>query len=178
MNLRLKRTPGIYLVGFMGSGKTTIGSLLSDRLGWRFVDLDAEIEAQEKVTIAEIFDRRGEPDFRRLEHEALRRHVAGVERGHPAVIALGGGAFVQASNFALCENNGISIWLDVPLETARARVAANTARPLARDPQRFADLFTARREAYSRADFRIPIESDDPARAVDAVLALSIWNEH
>ena len=178
MNLRLKRTPGIYLVGFMGSGKTTIGRLLSERLGWRFIDLDAEIEAQERVTIARIFDERGEAEFRRIEHEALRRHVCEIECGSPAVVALGGGAFVQRPNVDLCENNGISIWLDVPLETARTRVAANAARPLARDPQRFADLFAARREAYLQADYRIPIESDDPARAVDAILALPIWNGH
>jgi shikimate kinase len=178
VNLRLKRTPGIYLVGFMGSGKTTVGRLLSERLGWRFVDLDAEIEARERMTIAEIFDGRGEAEFRRIEHTTLRRHVCQIECGNPAVVALGGGAFVQTCNFELCENNGISIWLDVPLEIARARVAANAARPLAREPQRFADLFGARREAYSRADFRIPIESDDPAPAVDAILALSIWNEY
>jgi shikimate kinase len=176
VNLRLKRTPALYLVGFMGSGKSTVGRILADRLGWDFVDLDAEIEQQAGVSIAHLFDARGEAEFRRMEHEKLREHVGQVVRGRPAVIALGGGAFVQPANFELCENNGISIWLDVPLETARRRVANNADRPLARDPQRFADLFTARRDAYARADFRIPIESDDPSRAADAILALSIWN--
>jgi shikimate kinase len=176
VNLRLKRTPGLYLVGFMGSGKSTVGRLLAARLGWEFVDLDAEIEATAGVTIAHLFDTSGEAEFRRIEHDALRRHVQQVECGEPAVIALGGGAFVQPRNFDLCVNNGISVWLDVPLETARRRVGDNADRPLARDPQRFADLFAARREAYAKADFRIPIESDDPAQAADAILALSIWN--
>jgi shikimate kinase len=176
MNLRLKRTPAIYLVGFMGSGKTTIGRLLADRLGWQFVDLDAEVEAGAGMPIARIFETRGEPEFRRLEHEALRGHVQQVERGRPAILALGGGAFIEQANFALCENNGISIWLDVSLELAKRRVRACGERPLARDARRFAELYAARRAGYARADFAIPIESDDPAPALDAILALPIWN--
>src|SRR6202041_1849842 len=71
MNVRLKRTPGLYLVGFMGSGKSTVGRHLVQRLGWSFFDLDHEIEAAEKTTIAELFDTRGEPEFRRIESEML-----------------------------------------------------------------------------------------------------------
>jgi shikimate kinase len=176
VNLRLKRTPGIYLVGFMGSGKTTVGRLLADRLGWEFVDLDAEIEAAHGMSIAEIFDGRGEAHFRGIEEEALRRHVRQVECGRPAVIALGGGAFVQQGTFETCENNGVTIWLDVPFDIARRRVLENADRPLARDPERFAALYESRRPAYARADYRIAAESDDPQHAVDAIMSLPIWN--
>ena len=67
MNLKLKRTPGIYLVGFMGSGKSTVGRHLAHRMGWNFFDTDHEIESAEKTTIAELFEQRGEPEFRRIE---------------------------------------------------------------------------------------------------------------
>lgn len=175
MILKLKRTPGIYLVGFMGSGKSTIGRLLAGELGWHFVDLDDEIEAAESTTIIEIFETRGEPEFRRLEREAMRQRVRAIEAGRPTVLALGGGAIVAPENYALVENNGITIWLDCPFETVRRRVAPVSHRPLARDPEKFAELYQVRRESYARADFRIPIESDDPAIAVAAVLALPLF---
>jgi shikimate kinase len=173
MNLRLKRTPGIYLVGFMASGKTTIGRHLAHRLGWNFFDTDAEIEAAEKMTIAEIFTERGEPDFRRVETEIIRHHVQWIERGRPAVLALGGGAFAEQPNRDLLENNGIVVWLDCPFELVQRRVAAagqGAIRPLARDPRKFAELYEARRGLYSLADLRVAIESDDPERVVDTIL--------
>jgi shikimate kinase len=171
MNLRLKLTPGIYVVGFMGAGKSTVGRHLAHRLGWSFFDTDHEIEAAEKTTIAQIFSTRGEPEFRRIESEILRQHVRSIERGHPAVLALGGGAYTIAANRDLLANNGITVWLDCPFETVQHRVAQANHRPLARDPQAFAELYRARREWYSLADIRTPIESDDPEMAVAAILA-------
>ena len=175
MILKLKRTPGIYLVGFMGSGKSTIGRLLAEQIGWHFVDLDAEIEAAEKMSIVEIFETRGEAEFRRVEREKLREHVRTIECGRPAVVALGGGAIVPAENYALLENNGVIIWLDCPLETVRRRVAPASHRPLARDPASFSRLYEERRESYARADYCIPIESDDPSVTVEAVLRLPLF---
>ena len=175
MILKLKRTPGIYLVGFMGSGKSTIGRLLAEQLGWHFVDLDAEIEAAEQMSIAKIFETRGEAEFRRLETEAMRQHVRTIECGRPAVLALGGGAFVQPENYAMVENNGITIWLDCPFEIVQRRVEGLTNRPLARDPESFARLYESRRESYARADYSIAVESDDPAEAVAAVLQLPLF---
>jgi shikimate kinase len=175
MNLKLKRTPGIYLVGFMGSGKTTIGRLLADRLGWHFSDIDEEIEAAENVAISEIFDTRGETEFRRIEQEAIAAHVRAIERGRPTVIALGGGAFAQETNRSLVSDNGITIWLDCPFEIVERRVAQAAHRPLARDPVKFAELYQARREPYSRADYRIPIENDDPAGPVEAICRLPLF---
>ncbi len=172
MIVKLARTPGIYLVGFMGSGKSTVGRLLADRLGWNFVDLDEEIEAQQRMRIGEIFDRYGEAYFRRLEHEALRRHVRAIQRGEPTVLALGGGAFAQPENYALIEENGISIWLDCPLEVARRRIEQDTNRPLARDPAKFEQLYHARRASYARADYRIEVTGEDPEQIVEAILRL------
>lgn len=175
MILKLKNTPGIYLVGFMASGKSIIGRLLAERLGWHFIDLDEEIEAAAGMSISEIFDKHGEPEFRRQESGAMRQRVRAIERGRPTVLALGGGAIVQPENYALVEDNGIIIWLDCPFEIIQRRIAHTSHRPLARDPEGLARLYAARRDAYARADYRIPIESDDPAIAVEAVLGLPLF---
>jgi shikimate kinase len=170
MNLKLKRTPGIYVVGFMASGKTTVGRHLAERLGWNFFDTDNEIEAAERTTIAEIFDTRGEAEFRRIETRIISHHVRWIERGRPAVVALGGGAFVAQANRDLLEHNGVTVWLDCPFEVVERRVALASHRPLARDAQQFAALYHARSEVYRLADIRVPIESDDPAGVVEAIL--------
>jgi shikimate kinase len=170
MNYRLKSTPGLYVVGFMGSGKTTVGRHLALRLGWNFFDIDEEIEAAEHTTIARIFESRGEPEFRRIETAVLTQHVHWIEHGRPAVLALGGGAFVGPANRQLIEDHGLSIWLDCPFEVVQKRVAAAHHRPLARDPQKFAALFAERREIYRLADIQIPFDSDDPNVAVDAIV--------
>ena len=171
MNLKLKRTPGIYLVGFMGAGKTTVGRHLAHRLGWSFFDTDIEIEAAEHTSIPAIFASRGEPEFRRIESAVILQHVRAIERGRPAVLSLGGGAFTQPDNRQLLQNNGIAVWLDCPFETVRHRVGQATHRPLARDPEAFAALYEARRDHYRLADVHIPISSDDPDITVAAILA-------
>jgi shikimate kinase len=175
MNLNLKRTPGIYVVGFMAAGKSTVGRHLAHRLGWSFFDTDEEIAAAENSTIADIFSKRGEAEFRRIEHQILRQHVQWIERGRPSVLALGGGAFVEAVNRDLLSNNGISVWLDCPFEIVERRLRGDKhapVRPLAADPARFAQLFQTRREVYSLADVRVPVESDEVERVVDAILSL------
>jgi len=174
MNLKLKRTPGIYVVGFMASGKSTIGRLLAHRLGWSFFDTDDEIEAAEKTTISEIFEIRGEPEFRRIETVILRQHIAWIERGRPAVLALGGGAFAQPENRGLLEDNGITVWLDCPFEMLSRRVQHAAHRPLARDPAQFAALYQTRLQSYRLADLHLPITGDDPAEAVEAILSHSL----
>jgi shikimate kinase len=175
MLLKLKRTPGIYLVGFMGSGKSEVGRRLADELGWSFVDLDEDIEAAEGVAIAEIFDTRGEDDFRRIEREALQKRVREVERGRPMVIAMGGGAYVPAANQKLLEERGVAIWLDCPFPRVCARLEGATNRPLARDPEKFQQLYQDRRAPYAKADFRIEADTDDAASLVAAILKLGIF---
>jgi len=170
MNIKLKRTPGIYLVGFMGSGKSTVGRSLAHRLGWSFFDIDCEIERAESMTIAEIFEKRGEPEFRRIETEMIRQHVRWIERGRPAVVALGGGAFTLAENRCLLEDHGVTVWLDSPLETVERRVGRDPKRPLACEPERFRSLYESRRESYSLADVRVEHASDDADSAVEAIM--------
>ncbi|HYL34420.1 MAG TPA: shikimate kinase [Bryobacteraceae bacterium] len=175
MILKLKRTPGIYLVGFMGSGKTTIGRLLAEELGWSFVDLDQEIEDAAGVSIVQIFDAQGEAEFRKIEEEAMRRRVREVERGKPMVVALGGGAFVQEANRALLSERGVTIWLDCAFSRVCDRLAGTSHRPLAKDAEKFKQLYEDRRAAYNQAEYRIEIDSDDPAAAVAAILKLPIF---
>jgi shikimate kinase len=175
MILKLKRTPGIYLVGFMGSGKSTVGRALAEELGWSFFDLDEEIERREGVPIPQIFETRGEPVFRSVETSVLREHVRAVQAGRPQVMALGGGAFLTPENFDLVSNHGVSIWLDCPFELVERRVAGFTHRPLARDPAKLRELFQARLSGYERADYRITVNGDDPAQAVAAILALPLF---
>ena len=175
MILKLARTPAIYLVGFMGSGKSTVGWLLADKLGWNFVDLDAEIEAEQGMSIPEIFEQHGEEYFRKLETQAIRKQVRLVHSGRPLVVALGGGAFAQPCNFDLLEHNGVTVWLDCPLEMAWRRVHSAANRPLARDRRKFEELFRARQDSYARADYRIEVTAEDPQAVAEAVLALPIF---
>lgn len=170
MNLKLKRTPGIYVVGFMGSGKSTIGRLLAHRLGWSFFDTDEEIERAEKISIAQIFEQRGEPEFRRIEAGIVRQHVTWIERGRPAVLALGGGAFALPENRQTLEDRGVTVWLDCPFETVSRRVAQASHRPLARNPEELAALYHARLEVYRLAEVHIQVASDDPGEALEAIL--------
>jgi shikimate kinase len=177
MNLRLKRTPGIYLVGFMASGKSTIGRSLARQLGWDFFDCDAEIETAENTTIAQIFDSRGEAEFRRIEAEILHQHVRAIERGHPAVLALGGGAFVDEANRRLVMGNGVAVWLDCPWEIVEERVGKASHRPLARDPVHLRKLFDDRRAVYALADVHVTISGDDPADAIAVILGHPIFKK-
>jgi shikimate kinase len=176
MILKLKRTPGIYLVGFMASGKTTIGRLLAHELGWAFADLDEDIEAEHGRSIADIFDTDGEAEFRKIEQGAIQKRVGQVVRGKPMVVALGGGAFAQEMNHSLLEENGVIIWLDCPFSKVCARVDGTSHRPLARDAAKFKQLYEDRREAYRKADHRIEIDTDDPAAIVAAIMKLPIFS--
>lgn len=175
MILKLKRTPGLYLVGFMGCGKSTIGRMLAEEIGWTFVDIDEEIERSIGMTIGAFFDSRGETEFRKIEHETLRRVVQKIERGQPFVVALGGGAFAQPKNYELLENNGVSIWLDCPLTLVEQRVARHTHRPLARDIEKLRELYRVRSRAYGNADFRIEIVDSDPGTNLASVLRLPLF---
>ena len=175
MILKLKRTPGIYLVGFMGCGKSTVGRALADELGWSFFDLDDEIEGDSGSSISEIFDRDGEEIFRTLEASALAKRVKAVQSGRPQVIALGGGALMSDKNFELISNHGVMVWLDTPFEVIEKRVAGESHRPLARDPKKLRELFEIRSPRYALADFRVEAPEEDAMSTVRRILELPLF---
>ncbi len=156
----------IYLVGFMAAGKTTVARALADRLGWRTEDVDELIEARERRPVADIFAKAGEPYFRGVEREILKvllplRHV---------VVATGGGTFVDADNRTAINMDGLSVWLDVPLEVVVARLPADGRRPLASDRAQMERLFASRQMAYAQAHLRIDVGST-PAEAIAEQIA-------
>lgn len=174
MNLKLKRTPGIYLIGFMGSGKSTVGRLLAEEIGWRFADIDDDIEHQQRRSIPALFETLGEEAFRQIEHDAILRRVNAVRRGVPIVLALGGGSFTRPENIELLCENGITVWLDTTFSIVQKRVGYSDHRPLARDPKRFAQLYEERREMYAKADFRVEIKEDNSRLALAELLKLQL----
>lgn len=175
MTLKLKRTPGLYLVGFMASGKSTIGRALAEHIGWPFVDIDTEIEARAGQSISEIFSQAGESAFRDLETAVLKSHISHVEVGQPRVIALGGGAFIQERNWQMIVNNGITVWLDCPLEIVRRRLGDDNTRPLAANRNGLGKLFDDRRPLYTRADYRVDVDTDHVHEIVNRILALPLF---
>jgi shikimate kinase len=146
----------VFLVGFMGAGKSSVGLALANRLGWPFEDLDQRIQAQEKRTIEQIFRESGEPEFRRLEHAALRDLLSGLGASR-RVVALGGGAFVQPENAALLESAGLAtVFLDAPPEELFRRCQQEPVdRPLRKDQEQFHRLYESRRPHYLKAGIHL-----------------------
>jgi shikimate kinase len=165
------RIPVISLAGFMGSGKSTVGSRLAQQLGWRFVDLDEKIEEVSSIAIPQFFERHGEPAFRQLEADQLRAALGrSIERAEPTVIALGGGTYAQQGAPEFLRNSGVPvIWLDTPIEMLLARCTTMTGRPLFRDEASFRALYEQRLGSYQLADFRVD-SSGDPAAVVSEIL--------
>jgi shikimate kinase len=156
----------IYLVGFMAAGKTTVARVLADRLGWRAEDIDELIEARERRTVAEIFAKSGEPYFRGIERDILRlllplRHV---------VVATGGGTFMDPDNRAAINLDGLSVWLDVPLEEVVARLPADGRRPLAADRVQLERLFALRQIAYANAQLRVDARGAHPEAIAERII--------
>ncbi len=151
------RMRAVILVGFMGAGKTSVGRALSTRLGWRFEDLDDWIQMREGRTVAEIFRDSGEREFRRAEHAALLEIVKDAGPGVPLVLALGGGAFLEAENFSLLVGETTpTVYLDADAEELWRRCGTDPIeRPLRRDEQTFYELYRMRRPGYLRAQIRV-----------------------
>lgn len=151
----------------MGSGKTSVARALGARLTWSFADTDAMVERAVGRTVEEIFRAWGEGRFREAEWEALRS-LAGATR---TVVATGGGSFLSVAARAFVRAHGVSVWLDVPFEVARARAGDGGARPLwphgdAIDGRAF---FERRRATYALADLRVDASAGDAAHVALAI---------
>ncbi len=160
----------VILIGFMGTGKSTIGRLLAERLGWTYADSDARIEQEQGVTIPALFERDGEAGFRELETEVLLRIMAEGRQ----VIATGGGAVLAERNRRAMLDNGFVVTLQASKEAIIARVSGDTGRPLLQGnlEERVTTLMENRKHAYDFADFIIDttgLQPDDiAARIVQA----------
>jgi shikimate kinase len=161
----------IYLVGFMAAGKTTLARAVAKRLDWQAVDIDEVVERREHLSVPEVFAKRGEAYFRAREREALLEQLA----PRHLVVATGGGTVADVQNRAAINQDGVSVWLDVPLDRLIDRVPADGRRPLAADRAGFERLYYQRRAAYEQAHVRL-----DAGRAsVDALVEQLVdWLEH
>jgi shikimate kinase len=156
------KTEKVYLVGFMGAGKTTVARALARRLDWKMLDIDESIEKREHQTVATLFAKKGEGHFRATERSVLVEQLG----SRHVVVATGGGTFVDPQNRALINRDGMSVWIDVPLDRLIARVPADGRRPLASDRAEFERLYLLRRGSYEQAHHRI-----DASRAsIDAIV--------
>ena len=156
----------IFLVGFMGSGKSTVGPLVAVKLGWNFVDLDRQIEREQGKPIREIFEQDGEPAFRKIE----ARHLRCLKDRAAYVVALGGGAFLQEANRPIVAELGVSVFLDCRLEVIRARCPADANRPLFATPERVKDLYAVRQPFYRMSDFSVDASDIEPTQVADLIL--------
>ena len=144
----------VVMIGLMGAGKSSVGARLADLLGAHFADSDKEIERAANLTIPEIFDRYGEPYFR----DGERRVIARLLAGRPQVLAIGGGAFMDAETRAVIPERGVSVWIKADLETLIQRTAGRTHRPLLNtgDPRQTLNrLIAARYKTYALADVTV-----------------------
>lgn len=146
----------IILCGFMGSGKTTVGRVLAEMMGRRFIDMDDYIIAQQNKSIGQIFQDSGEAYFRELETEAAKE----LSEKSNLVIAAGGGTLTVQTNIDIFKTNGVIILLDAPIEVIKERLKDDTARPLLQKP----DRDTVIEELYSK---RLPIYQN----AADIIIA-------
>jgi len=163
-----EQPPLVFLVGFMGAGKSAVGQYLALHKGWSFTDLDRLIEKQEGRIIAAIFQNSGEAAFRKLESEALRELLKAPPSSLPHIVALGGGAYAREENSRMIrEAGGVVVFLDAPIEELlrRCRAERGAERPLLQDEAMFRRLYEERKPYYSRAQFH----ADTSGKAVPEV---------
>ena len=169
---RLAKT--VVLVGMMGAGKTAVGTALARQLGVEFKDSDEEIVRAANRTIAEIFERDGEPFFRARETEVIGRLL----RGTPCVLSTGGGAFLAETNRSLIHDVGVSVWLKADLDLLWQRVRHKTTRPLLRTAnprETLRELYERRHPLYAQADIVVESAAE---RSVDEMASRVIEALH
>jgi len=170
--LAMSESDLVVLVGFMGSGKSTVGRELARVLNWSFFDLDAFIEGRTGKTIAALFSHQGESAFRKMEAQSLRE-LFEMREDEPAVVALGGGAFVQEPiRQILRDQSACVVHLDVGLEEAMRRCAsAPGSRPLLQDRDRAMLLYEERLPFYRTAELRVITDGKQPTEVAKEIAA-------
>ena len=165
----------VFLVGFMASGKSSVGAELARRLDWDFVDLDTRIECRERQTVPEIFRNRGEHGFRTAETEGLRDLLAEAPQ-RSRVVALGGGAFIQENNRELLRD-WPSVFLEAPAsELWQRSLMDGIERPLRGNPEQFAKLYAERLPIYREASVTVVTSGKDLATVCDEIeRRLQFW---
>jgi shikimate kinase len=170
----------IFLTGFMGSGKSTLGLILANSIGWNFIDLDKEIELKTNLKIAEIFKLHGEEYFRKVETETLIE----VVKLNDTVISLGGGTFTIPQNLKLIREVGKTIYIKTSPEDIYFRLRHKTNRPLFQGAdhkllskedaiERITKMIAEREKFYSSSDFTFNIEKSEIGKAADKLIKLS-----
>jgi shikimate kinase len=152
----------------MGAGKSTVGRRLAKSLGWKFIDLDEEIEHREKRQIAAIFREDGEPHFRKLESLHLQR----VSSSQRAVIALGGGAFINSENRDVAENTGLTVWLKVSFANVAARVKIDGTRPKFSDKDQAQRLYESREPFYALAKVHVSTDEGTAESVAEEIMGV------
>lgn len=163
-------TRSIVFVGLMGAGKTVIGRRVASMLDLPFIDSDHEIEAVSRMTVPELFERYGEPEFRALEQRVIQR----VLENGPQVLSTGGGAFMNAQTRAAIAAHGVSVWLKADLDTLMERVGRRSGRPLLQtaDPRATLErLMTERYPVYATAHVTVLTRDERKEVIADEVMA-------
>jgi len=162
----------IYLTGFMGCGKTSVGRRLARRLGVEFVDLDEEVERMAGMTVRQIFESQGEPAFRQMEAEALRGTLAMPD----VVVATGGGTMAFEANAGLIGANGLAVWINPAFATIAARIGGRgkSDRPLFKNESQALALYRERLPAYRRADLIMDVAPKEGPEEIAARIALRL----
>lgn len=165
----LLRGLNLYLIGMMGSGKSTVGKVLADQLGYRFFDTDTLVEQIAKQSVSQIFAEVGEAEFRQLEGQVLRELSAYTR----LVIATGGGIILKQDNWSALRH-GVIVWLKVPVEQLYQRLQTDTTRPLLQDPNpqaKLQSLLEQRQSLYAQADVQVEhIPGESPEQLAQRIL--------
>jgi len=152
----------------MGAGKSTVGRRLAKKLGWKFIDLDTEIERREGRSIAEIFRANGEPYFRDLERSCLKD----LSSSRKSIIALGGGAYMDPENRDVAEKTGLTVWLKVSFSKLVHRVKIDGTRPKFVDQAQAERLYQIREPLYALAKVHVSTDDGTPESAVDEIMGV------
>jgi shikimate kinase len=167
----------IVITGFMGSGKSSVAQALAQLLGYEMVDLDEAIASEDSRSAAEIIQEDGEPRFRQLEQQVLRKLL---QSPVPQVVALGGGAWISEANRGLvAKQRATSVWLDAPFKLCWKRIEADgEQRPLAPNEAAASKLFSERASCYELADLRVVVTAQKSAVEIATEIAGALKSRH